>query len=119
MKRQNRFQHCFKLAVLMGLWAAASPALAQQLASQQSPAPTSDPPSSSAKNGREKKDGDVGIVGWWVAISSVKSLEITSKMRSWTVSVYYSSYLFPFFTMFAYCSSRRFFSLLFCVSFVA
>jgi len=47
----------------MGLWAAASPALAQQLASQQSPAPTSDPPSPSAKNGREKKDGDVGIVG--------------------------------------------------------
>src|SRR5438874_11304897 len=63
MKRQNRFQHCFTLAVLMGLWAAASPALAQQLASQQSPAPTSDPPSPSAKNGREKKDGDVGIVG--------------------------------------------------------
>jgi hypothetical protein len=62
MKRQHKF-HCFTLAVLMGLGAAASPALAQQPASQQSPAATSDPPPPRGKNGGEKKDGDVGIVG--------------------------------------------------------
>src|SRR5690349_13340223 len=60
MKRQKRFQLGFAVAILFGLWAAVSPALAQQPDLQQppTPAPKTDPPPSTDKNDKDKKEGE-------------------------------------------------------------
>src|SRR5215472_14851441 len=65
MKRQNRFQLVIAAAVLLGLWTAASPALAQQPDSQQPPAPKTDPPPPGQKSDKDKKEGEQqgGTVG--------------------------------------------------------
>ncbi len=54
MRRQNRFKQRFAVAILVGLWAAVSPAVAQQTEPQKPP--TQDPPPSSAKTEKDKKD---------------------------------------------------------------
>ena len=65
MKSQKRFPFLFAAAALLGLWAAASPALAQQPDPQQPPPPKTDPPSSSEKNNKDKKQDEPpgGTVG--------------------------------------------------------
>ncbi len=64
MKRHKGFQQRFAIAVLIGTWAVASPAWAQQPESQKPPVPKSDPPPSGAK---EKNKGEneqpAGTVG--------------------------------------------------------
>src|SRR5215475_2373532 len=67
MKRQNKFQQRLTIAVLMGLCATVSPALAQQPDPQQPPppAPKTDPPVSKAKTDKDEKDSEqpTGTVG--------------------------------------------------------
>jgi len=65
MKSQKRFPFLFAGAALLGMWAAASPALAQQPDPQQPPPPKTDPPSSSEKNNKDKKQDEPpgGTVG--------------------------------------------------------
>ena len=65
MKSQKRVPFLFAAAALLGLWAAASPALAQQPDPQQPPPPKTDPPSSSEKNNKDKKQDEPpgGTVG--------------------------------------------------------
>jgi len=67
MKRQNKFQQRLTIAVLIGLCATVSPALAQQPDPQQPPppAPKTDPPVSKAKTDKDEKDSEqpTGTVG--------------------------------------------------------
>jgi hypothetical protein len=54
MKRQDKLRQSLAMALLIGMWAVPSPALAQQPGSQQPPA--TDPPPSGAKNEKDKKE---------------------------------------------------------------
>ncbi len=58
MRRQNGIQRCFAISLLIGLWAAVSPAWAQQPESQQPAPPATDPQPSGTKNELEKKETD-------------------------------------------------------------
>ena len=56
MRRQNKLRQSLSIVLLIGLWAVASPALAQQPEPQKPP--TSDPPPSSAKNEKDRKESE-------------------------------------------------------------
>lgn len=58
MRKQNGMQRCFAILVLIGLWAAVSPAWAQQSEPQQPAPPATDPQPSGTKNERDKKETD-------------------------------------------------------------
>ncbi len=58
MRKQNGMQRCFAILLLIGLWAAVSPAWAQQPEPQQPAPPATDPQPSGTKNERDKKETD-------------------------------------------------------------